>query len=318
MTHPRPNLFIVGAPKCGTTALAEYLGDRADVCFSRPKELHHFGDDTRPARLLPEFRFDSDDDYAAHFARQCGGEPVVGEGSTLALSSETACGEMLAFNPDARFVAMVRDPVDLFRSWHAHLCNHFYEDVTDPARAWDLQETRARGDTIPETCDDPPLLQYRHVASVGTQLARFFEVVPEPQRLVLIFEEFRDDPGAAYRTACDFLGLPDDGRETFPVVNEARTYSSAAVGRFLLKPPPAVQAVRRKLAAWAGVETLGLRSVVDRFVRRPSPKPPFPESLRNRLAAEFADEAALAARVLGRGLPWRSARRHAVPAGTGR
>ena len=37
-----PDFFVVGAPRCGTTAISKYLSDNPNICFSRPKEPHFF------------------------------------------------------------------------------------------------------------------------------------------------------------------------------------------------------------------------------------------------------------------------------------
>ena len=84
-----PNFFIVGAPKCGTTALHAYLSQHPDVFMSDPKEPHYFGSDL-------DFRYrrrPSDAQYRSYFAG-AGDRRRIGEASVWYLYSECAADEI--------------------------------------------------------------------------------------------------------------------------------------------------------------------------------------------------------------------------------
>ena len=88
MSRPKPNLFIVGAPKCGTTAWVEYLGSHPDIFFPERKEPSFFCPD-----LLPDQRVQTLEDYLALFA-DAGTASVAGEASPTYLRSEEAPGRI--------------------------------------------------------------------------------------------------------------------------------------------------------------------------------------------------------------------------------
>ena len=72
----KPNFFIVGAPKCGTTALSEYLREHPQVFMSRPKEPHHFATD------MPRYRFTKNEaDYLDLFSGADDSHTAIGEAS---------------------------------------------------------------------------------------------------------------------------------------------------------------------------------------------------------------------------------------------
>ena len=48
-----PDFFIVGAPKCGTTAISEYLRTHPRIFMCKPKEPHYFALDIPGYRLHP-------------------------------------------------------------------------------------------------------------------------------------------------------------------------------------------------------------------------------------------------------------------------
>ncbi len=218
--HERiPDFFIIGAPKCGTTALAEYLREHPNVFFSDPKEPFFWCDDLPGVRSLAGVRFL--EDYLALFSRARPEHKAVGEGSTLYLMSEVAVAKILEAYPDAKMIAMVREPVDLALSFYLQMLRFLHEDLPDIAQAWEAQESRARGLRVPRHARAPELLQYRQVASLGTQLERFVSLVPADQRMIIELDNLAADPGRVYSEVLAFLDVPHDGRDDFPRVNEA-------------------------------------------------------------------------------------------------
>jgi hypothetical protein len=53
----RPNFFIIGAPKCGTTSLANWLAQHPNVYFSPTKETHYFNNDRSPTNYHDEYSY---------------------------------------------------------------------------------------------------------------------------------------------------------------------------------------------------------------------------------------------------------------------
>ena len=85
----KPDFFIVGAPKCGTTALNDYLAMHPDIYMAR-KEMHHFGADLRFGN---QFYRRNKDAYLAEFDTW-NGQSLVGEASVWYLFSQTAAEEI--------------------------------------------------------------------------------------------------------------------------------------------------------------------------------------------------------------------------------
>ena len=102
----KPNFFIVGAAKCGTTAWFEYLRTHPDIFLPDQKELPHFCTD-----YVEEMRIADRSDYLQHF-RSASGRKAVGEGSVTYLYSATAAREIRQFNPDAKILIFLRDQED--------------------------------------------------------------------------------------------------------------------------------------------------------------------------------------------------------------
>ncbi len=101
-----PNFFLVGAPKCGTTAMFEYLAKHPDVFMPVRKEPMFFARDLDQATSADARYFTRDRErYLALFSGWRG-ERRIGEGSPWYLYSESAAREIKAFAPEALIMIM--------------------------------------------------------------------------------------------------------------------------------------------------------------------------------------------------------------------
>ncbi len=213
---PRPNFFIVGAPKCGTTALHAYLSEHPQVFMPRAKEPHFFATD------LNYYSWYRDaDTYRNLFALAKSEHLAVGEASVWYLYSERAAARIRDFNPEARLIVMLREPIQMFRSLHLQMLDIGWEDRVDPEQAWRAQEERAAQRSLPVLCDDAKFLQYGAICSLGKQVERLLSVFPSDQVRVILFDDFTHDTRRVYQETLTFLGLTDDLREDFPLFNVA-------------------------------------------------------------------------------------------------
>ncbi len=250
----KPNFFIVGAPKCGTTSLAAWLAEHPAVFMSEPKELQFFSSDIRIAHR------DDLDHYEAFFRRTSDKHLAVGEASTCYLRSRVAVPAILRYSPSARFIVSLRNPIDMAVSWHGQTVFEARETERDFAKAWALQSERRSGRSIPPHCHEPSSLFYGEVCKLGEQTERLLaHVVPE-QVLIVTVDELRADPRNVYLRILRFLNIPDDGRMQFPTLNAART-----VPPWLSILTRHVSDAKRRLGIQAG---LGLVKGLNRWLSR--------------------------------------------------
>jgi len=213
MTEPRgfPDFFIIGAPRCGTTSLSRYLGRHPRICFSRPKETHYFAQQIS----LPSVEDLQRDYIDRFFGHRAAENTLAGEGSVSYIHLPEAIGHILHFNPGAKFIVMVRNPLTMLPSYHQRMLFLLQEDEMDLDRAWALQTPRARGENLPETCVDPRMLDYTNVLSLGAQVQRMFDMAGRERVHVIVFDDFVGDTLGEYRALLDFLQLEYDGQTEF-------------------------------------------------------------------------------------------------------
>lgn len=281
----KPNFFIVGAPKCGTTSLYSYLETHPNIYLSPVKEPTYWSADIRHVRA-----YSSEDAYLELFRRVGKEHRIVGEGSTTYLSSDQALPRIMQFNPASKVVCVVRNPLDFMSAYHMEMCVNFQEDVEDLETAWMLQEQRRHGERIPPACAAPRKLDYEAAGSFGNQIQRLYEFVPAEQRLVLLFDDFVEDARQVYERVLQFLHLESDGRTDFPRLNEARTYRFQALRRLVYHPPRPFSAAVALLRRAGGPQGLNVGKHFNRVLRKRQPRRPISDDFRCRLSGVFAED----------------------------
>jgi hypothetical protein len=298
-TRPTPNLFIVGAPKSGTTALATYLGAHPDV-FVAGKELSYFGSDlefrtTKGGRWRIGY-----DTYLEWFARD-GDAKYRTYRSVFYLYSSQAAGEIHAFDPDSRVIALLRSPVDQMHSQHSEMLFQGDEDLPRFGDALAAEDDRRRGVRVPPGCQKVFGLLYRDIARYADQVERYLAVFGPSQVLVLLYDDLVADPAATYRRVLEFLDVDPGHRPSFEVVNANKVIRSTRLRDLLRQAPP-------------GLRRLGRLMVPDEFARaalrrrlhvlntRGQARAPMPAELRRRLMEEFVPEVRRLETVLDRDL----------------
>lgn len=244
----RPNFFIVGAPKCGTTAWHAYLSGHPDIAFARVKEPHYFNTDMEGFRWVR-----SEAEYLELFL-DCGGAKAVGEASVQYLASGAAAENIARFAPDARILIFLRDPAPYLQSYHNQLLLNCDEDIESFRDAWKAGGNRP----VPSGCRDPKLIDYRMMGRFSEQVARFLDHFDAAQVKVVRFERWTRDTRAVYMEILDFLGLEDDGRQDFAKVHEAKHVGSQKLARLTQRPPGVVLALARMIRTGLGLKRLRL------------------------------------------------------------
>lgn len=290
-----PDFFILGAPKCGTSALDQYLAEHPRI-FMCEKELSYFATDFPNHRITRTF-----EDYLKLFASASPDTLAVGEGTFCYLYSREAAPQIHKLNPRAKVIAMLRNPIDLVHSFHSQLTYNGEEDV-DLATALQLEPLRLHGEHIPPHCQTAAMLQYTQVARLGEQVERLYEIFPAENVKLILFDDFRRDVRAVYEDVVQFLGVPSDGRQTFPVVNQNKRHTIAWLGRFTEQPPRSLMAGARLVKKVLGLKSLGVLSRLRKFNVREESRQPMSADLRNYLAELFRDDVEKLSERLGRDL----------------
>lgn len=295
-----PDFFIVGAPKCGTTALSEYLRNHRNILMSWPKEPHYFAKDFDRYRRLR-----TRDEYMRLFSGRTGDHLVAGEASVWYLYSSAAAQGIHEFNPQARIIVMLRNPVDMLHSLHSQLLFTFREDEPDFEKSWRLQACRKDGHRLPAKCLEPSHLQWREVARFPAQLRRVFQSFDKDQVKIIIMEDLVSSAREVYEDVLEFLGVPSDGRKEFPRINVNTVHRRPGLGRFFYHPPRLLRWMEprvRRLMSSLGIREFRAWHRVLSFSSVTAKRPPLPATFRAELVEVFREDVHELSSLLNRDL----------------
>jgi Sulfotransferase family len=302
-----PDFFIVGHAKCGTTALYEMLRYHPQIYMPELKEPAYFATDLRTrfqrraAGPLPETL----EDYLALFT-EASPEQQAGEASSLYLWSSAAARGIAEIQPDARIIAILREPASFLRSLHLQLLQNHIESEKSLRKAIALEPARREGKRIPPRSVRPQALLYSERVRYTEQLRRYHDVFASEQVLILIYEEFRRDNEATVRKVQRFLGvddtLPIDVTDANPTVQMRSQQLDDLVNAVSVGRGPLSRAAKATVKALtpSGVRAKALQQAQRRLVYG---KPALPdEALMGELRSRFKGEVEAVSEYLDRDL----------------
>jgi Sulfotransferase domain len=208
-----PDFFIVGQPKSGTTALYEMLRAHPQIYMPEGKEPWFFADELfertppRPGGTPSTLA-----EYTALFA---GARPEqrLGEASALYLWSRTAARRIAEVQPEAKIIALMREPASFLRSLHLQFVQVYVETEADFRRAIELEPARRRGESVPRYTYWPKALLYSEHVRYVEQLRRYEQRLGRERMLVLVYDDFRADNETTVSSVLRFLEVDD----TYPI-----------------------------------------------------------------------------------------------------
>ena len=305
-----PDFFIVGHGKSGTTALFIMLRSHPQV-YMPYKEPWFFADELRSAAALRPSAASGRtprtlDEYLSLFDRAAL-DQRVGEASSVYLWSRSAADRIADTQPEARIIAVLREPASFVRSLHMQFVQNYVEPVKNLRKAIALENARREGRGKPPGNPYWPggTLYSEHVRYVE-QLRRYHALFPPEQVLVLIYDDFRHDNESVVRKVWRFVGVDDThplrARDVNPTVRvrSRRLHAVAhelSTGRGAL--PRAVQATARALAPPSLTRHRAV-AIRDRFFYARPNAPD--EALMLELRRRFKPEVVALSEYLGRDL----------------
>ena len=190
-----------------------------------------------PTTLITHHFVTSFDEYIQLFAEATPQHLRVGEASAAYLLSSAAIGAIREFSPDAKIIAIFRNPVDMVYSFHSQLLYWSEETENDFEIAWRRQECRRMGIDVPRTCQEPFCLQYRDIGQFGTQTHRLLSVFPPKQVKLILSDDLATSPQRIYDEVIDFFEISHDQRSEFPRANENKRARLTCLRDFYPKAP---------------------------------------------------------------------------------
>jgi hypothetical protein len=288
-----PDFFVVGHAKSGTTALYAMLSQHPEI-FLGQKEPRFFAEELR-VRDIPRLVATPQtlSDYKAWFA-DARPEQLVGDISPDYLWSHRAAELIAEVQPQARIIAILREPASFLYSLHRQWLRHYVEVESDFRRALELEPSRLQGQNMPRDTYWPKALFYSDHVRYVEQLRRYEERFGRERMLVLIYDDYRRDNDATVRAVLRFLGVDDDvaiaERDSNPSVHVQSPRLHSLLRRLLVADAPAFAATKSFVKALTPMRVRqGALHAVRKRVVYGEPEPPdeaFILELRRRFKPE--------------------------------
>ena len=206
-----PNFFLIGAQKAGTTSLYSYLKQHPQVYMSPIKEPFFFDHEINSRGEVvrekfggpgpPHIKFADIGEYRTLF-RGVSGEKAIGEASVVYIYAPGAAERIKRYVPEAKLIALLRNPADRAYSAFLHAVRIGREPLTDFAQALREEEDRIRDNWH-------YVFHYRNRGLYQAQLERYYEVFGREKVGVWLYEDLSNDPVSVVQSALRFLGVND-------------------------------------------------------------------------------------------------------------
>jgi hypothetical protein len=310
-------IFIVGAPRCGTTTMARWLQAHPQVLFPFVKEPHFFSQHDLRGLGDAELRRTVEEDYLDHFFCEPEGERRIGADCSVSyLYAPEQLEPVLKLWPESRFVVAVRDPLTLLPSLHKRLIFTGDENIRRFEDAWAAVPDRAAGKRIPWSTIDPRWLRYDEAGRYGTYVERLFAAVGKERCLVMVFDDLVADPVGQHRRLIDFAGLGPVPPPRVKAERESKGVRFVLLQQMMKRPPRALlpylatlryrgrfdKSAARKANATAPGGRLSLRKRVLRWNRVKDERRPVPKDVQRAISDHFREEVDKLGALIGRDL----------------
>lgn len=294
-----PDVFIIGAPKAGTTSLADWLSQHPDVYFSVPKEPFYWAADYPAMRA--RYGFDSRSAYEGLYSSAEASAALHRvDGSTTYLYSQRAVPEILAEVAEPKFIVALRQPVDLLVSYHRTQLVALNEDEKDFPTAW-RRSVDGRGPGTQPL--DPKLVDYPLVGRLGAAVERLLDLLPRDSVHFVLFDDLATEPGRTWAGLTGFLGLSALPQLSFDVRNAStKTFRSPLVRRLTHRPPQALAAPMRRIRQWSRTTSNPLAAKVKSLMWQEQSRPDIAAAARAEIVNHLAADTRKLGDLIGRDL----------------
>jgi len=299
-SSPFPNFFIIGAPKCGTTALYSILRQHPEIYMSPVKEPHYFtfeGD--APAYPGPGGNYfrrvavTRPRDYLLLFAG-AKDHRAIGEASPTYLGSDVAAKRIHKAAPAAKIIVLLRQPAERAYSHYQYLRFHGVETAGSFAEALQQEDIRrAEGWS--------KILFCRQGGYYFANLSRYYELFPREQIKVYLYEDWNGSPEAVLHDLFNFLGVDEHFVPNIRRSNVTLIPRVHRLNRLAQKP----ERIRRLLAPIApALLHAGIIAGLQKLNRRVNlyTPPPIDPDIRKELTEGYREDILELQELIGRDL----------------
>lgn len=215
------NLFIVGAMKCGTTSLYEYLMQHPDIYFPlEKKEMNYFATDLQEiphndpgAYHLHDIKLIyRHEDYEKYYEK-CNSSTYLGDASPEYLYYYKSAEAIYKYNPSAKIIISIRNPIDRAFSAYMHLRKNLITNLSFVDVIQQCEENKTKNYL--------PIWDLIGAGMYYESVNHYMEVFGKENVHVILFDDLRNDSMLVMGKICDFLHIKGMKFETHKIYNSS-------------------------------------------------------------------------------------------------
>jgi len=283
-----PNFIVIGGAKSGTTALHRYLAQHPDIYVTPTKEPQFFALEGREidfqgpsmSTLDPSFKHTmvtTLEEYRALFDG-VSGEKAIGDVSTWYLYFQQSAERIRHYVPDAKLIAILRDPAERAFSGYLHAVQARLETINDFAKALEAEGERIRENWW-------PFFHYRSRGYYYPQLKRYYDLFPREQVLVYLYRDYIKEPAHFLQTMFRNLGVDDSFAPDMSTKHNVTSVPKSRKLRSLIEGENPVKAVLKPLIP------AGLRKrIVSKAEQVNRARPKLDPEMRRKLIEDYRED----------------------------
>lgn len=268
-----PNFIIIGAGKAGTSSVFYYLEQHPQIYMSSFKEPKFFALEGEPIDfqgpdkdIVNRTSVNSLEAYQNLF-QGVSEEIAIGEASPIYLYSPKAPGKIKHYLPEAKLIAILRNPVERAFSSFTHLLREGYENLSFE-QALAEEENRIQKKWA-------PLWHYKQKGYYYEQLKRYYDIFDRQQIKIYLYEDLQANSTKLIQNIYSFVGvdntfIPDLSRKNVSGTPKSRLvhdlFTKDNVLKSLVKPLLPKQ-LRRNIADTAISQNLGSKPILSSETR---------------------------------------------------
>ena len=297
----KPNLFLVGQPKSGTTALHNFLGQHPEIYMASIKAPHFFCDDFHQESdkfhgMKLYFDYRDTESYVKLFS-QATSEKILGESSDHYLYSQVAAREIYQFNPEAKIIIFLREPVSFLRSLHNHFVKVTNEEEEDFTKALALETVRIKGKSISPRIMCPSWAHYSQRINYYEQIKRYYDIFNPEQIKIIIYEDFRANNHQVYQEIINFLEVDPNFIPEYKSMNVSKEVRFKQLNYLINNQ--IIKNITKKLFSQSFLDFVRVQ-IVEGFLWKPASKSlEIPEEFKEQLKQKFKPEVVKTSELIG-------------------
>jgi hypothetical protein len=296
-----PNFLVIGAAKCGTDSLCNYLGQHPDIYISSNREPNFFvaegqsdvpycGPGDRAVLESLGMWVSTLDRYQSLFS-EVTTEKAIGEGTAWYIYYDEAPARIQRHIPQAKLIAILRNPVDRAYSAYTMLLRDGRETIGDFARALAAEEDRTRRNW-------EPIWHYVKMGFYTSQLKRYYDTFEPHQIRVIVYDDFNTQPMEIVKDVFHYLDVDDQfSPDISKRYNVSLVPKNLGVHTLVAGEHPVKTAMKAVLPT--GIRQALKQRVVERNLTRPAPMAP---EVRRQLVEIFRADILELEKLIGRDL----------------